>query len=45
MSAEILYKSFVYELKYIHSKKSDEEWKAIYERGIEKTKSLKKLRD
>ena len=43
MSAEISYKSFIEELKYIHSKKSDEEWKAIFKRGIEKIKSLKKI--
>lgn len=43
MGAEILYKSFIEELKYIHSKKSDEEWKAIFKRGTEKIKSLKKI--
>ena len=43
MGAEILYKSFVYELKYIHSKKSDKEWKNILNRGIEKSKTLKKI--
>ena len=43
MGAEILYKSFIEELKYIHSKKSDEEWKAIFKRGTEKSKSLKKI--